>query len=49
MNEAILKLQREAERIASKLPLAEFYTRFKAPIAIARKLFYNDPGACASP
>ncbi|MGO9311852.1 MAG: hypothetical protein ACLQBD_20830 [Syntrophobacteraceae bacterium] len=45
MNEAVWKLQREAERIASKLPLPEFYKRFKAPIAVARKLFYNDPGA----
>ena len=45
MNEAVLKLQREAERIASKLPIPEFYTRFKAPIAIAKKLFYNNPGA----
>ncbi len=45
MNEAVWKLQREAERIASKLPLPEFYTRFKAPIAIAKKLFYNNPGA----
>jgi hypothetical protein len=45
MNEAVWKLQREAERIASKLPLPEFYKRFKAPIAVAKKLFYSDPGA----
>ncbi|MGA2401705.1 MAG: hypothetical protein ABSG91_08350 [Syntrophobacteraceae bacterium] len=45
MNEAIWKLQREAERIASRHPLPEFYTRFTAPLAIAKKLFYNNPGA----
>ena len=43
MNDAILKLQREAERIASRHPLPEFYNRFKAPVALARKLFYNHP------
>ncbi|SPF44475.1 conserved hypothetical protein [Syntrophobacter sp. SbD1] len=41
MNEVISKLQQEAQRIASKHPLAEFYTRFKAQIAISRRLFYN--------
>ena len=45
MNEVISKLQREAQRIASKHPLPEFYTRFKAPIAIAKRLFYKHPGA----
>ena len=45
MNDAISKLQREAQRIASKHPLPEFYTRFMAPLAIAKKLFYNNPGA----
>ncbi len=44
MNEVIWKLQREAQRIASKHPLPEFYTRFKAPLAIARRLFYNHRG-----
>jgi hypothetical protein len=44
MNEFTLRLQREAERIASKHPLPEFYTRFKAPIALAKKLFFNNPG-----
>ncbi len=36
-------MQREAERIASKHPIPEFYTRFKAPIAFARKLYFNHP------
>ncbi len=45
MNEVICKLQQEAERIASKHPVPEFYTRFKAPIAHSKKLFYNNPGA----
>lgn len=43
MNELIRRLQREAERIASKHPLPEFYVRFKAPIAFARKLYYTHP------
>jgi hypothetical protein len=36
-------MQREAERIAAKHPPPEFYTRFKAPIALARKLFFSNP------
>jgi hypothetical protein len=44
MNEVICKLQLEAQRIASKHPLPEFYTRFKAPLALAKRLFYNHPG-----
>ncbi len=44
MNEITCKLQREAERIASKHPLPKFYTRFKAPLAVAKRLFYNHPG-----
>jgi len=44
VNEVICKLQREAQRIASKHPLPEFYTRFRAPLAIARRLFYKHPG-----
>lgn len=44
MNEVASKLQREAERIASKHGLPAFYTRFKAPLAVARRLFYNHPG-----
>ncbi len=43
MRESIRRLQREAERIASKHPLPEFYTRFRAETAAARKLFFNDP------
>jgi hypothetical protein len=45
MNEVASKLQREAERIASRHPLPEFYIRFRAPLAIARRLFYSSPGA----
>jgi hypothetical protein len=45
LDEIICKLQQEAQRIASKHPLPEFYTRFKAPLAIAKKLFYNHSGA----
>ena len=44
MNGITSKLQREAQRIASKHPLPAFYTRFKAPLAVARRLFYNNPG-----
>jgi hypothetical protein len=43
MDEQTRRLQMEAERIASRHPLPEFYTRFKAPIAFARKLFYSHP------
>lgn len=43
MNEFARRLQQEAERIASKHPLPEFYTRFKAPIASAKRLFFNNP------
>jgi hypothetical protein len=43
MNELTLRLQREAQRIAAKHPPPEFYTRFKAPIALARKLFFTSP------
>jgi hypothetical protein len=43
MNEAITRLQREAERIAAKHRAPEFYIRFQAPIALARRLFYSDP------
>jgi hypothetical protein len=43
MNELVLRLQREAERIASKHPPPEFYVRFKAPIALARKLLFTCP------
>lgn len=43
MNEEIAKLQREAERIAARHPLPEFYIQFKAPIALAKKLYFNHP------
>lgn len=43
MNEFTLRLQREAERIASKHPPPEFYSRFKAPLALARRLFFTTP------
>ena len=43
MNEVITKLQKEAERIAARHPLPEFYVRFKAPIALARKLYFSHP------
>lgn len=43
MNEVNQRLQREAQRIASRHPMPEFYTRFKAPVALARKLFYGEP------
>ena len=43
MNEMVQRLQREAERIASKHPPPDFYTRFKAPHALARKLFFTSP------
>jgi len=43
VNDLILRLQREAEWIASKHPPPEFYTRFKAPLALARKLFFTNP------
>lgn len=43
MNETLLRLQREAERIASRHPMPEFYARFKAPLAQAKRLLYSDP------
>lgn len=43
MDEVIRRLQREAERIASKHSLPEFYTRFVAPLAVAKRIFYNHP------
>ncbi len=45
MNEVICKLQRQAQRIASKHPQPEFYSRFKAQLAAAKRLFYKHPGA----
>ncbi len=43
MNDLTRRLQREAERIASKHPIPEFYVRFQAPIAFARKLYFSHP------
>jgi len=43
MDEVFLKLQREAERIAAKHRQPEFYVRFKAPIALAKRLYYGHP------
>ncbi|MGV8074011.1 MAG: hypothetical protein AB2L11_05600 [Syntrophobacteraceae bacterium] len=43
MQELISRLQREAERIASKYQIAEFYIRFKAYMALSRKLYFSDP------
>jgi hypothetical protein len=42
-NELILRLQREAERIAAKQQLPEFYGRFKSQYALARKLYFTHP------
>jgi hypothetical protein len=41
MNEVTCRLQREAERIASRHRVPEFYRRFKAPIALARRLYFT--------
>ncbi len=43
MNDLSQKLQREAERIAARHPHPEFYVRFKAPSALARKIYYHHP------
>jgi hypothetical protein len=43
MHELILRLQREAERIAAKHQIPEFYIRFKAPMALARRLYFTSP------
>jgi len=43
MNQLALRLQREAERIASRHSLPAFYVQFKAPLALARKIFFSDP------
>lgn len=43
MNETARRLQREAERIASRHALPEFYTRFRAAISLSRKLFFGSP------
>ena len=43
MDDEIKKLQREAERIASRHKLPDFYLRFRAPMALARRLYHADP------
>lgn len=43
MNELVRKLQKESERIASRYPFPRFYAHFKAPMALARRLFFTDP------
>ena len=42
MDPWILKLQQEAIRIASRYRCPEFYVRFKAPMALARRLYFSD-------
>lgn len=43
MNEAAQRLQREAERIAAKHAMPEFYTRFRAALSLSRRLFFTSP------
>ena len=43
MNKLVLRLQREAELIASRYPCPSFYVQFKAPLALARKMFFSHP------
>jgi len=43
MNELVLRLQREAELIASRYPCPSFYVQFKAPLALARRIFFSHP------
>ena len=43
MNQLSQRLQREAERIAAKHPYPEFYVRFKAASALARKIYFHHP------
>jgi hypothetical protein len=43
MDELTKKLQREAERIAAKHQPPAFYVNFRAQIALARRLYYQDP------
>lgn len=42
MDPWILKLQQEAIRIASRYRRPEFYVRFNAPMALARRLYFSD-------
>jgi hypothetical protein len=41
MNEVTNRLQREAERIAARHRAPDFYIRFRAPMALARRLYFS--------
>jgi hypothetical protein len=43
MRDEIVKMQMEARRIAARSRRPEFYCRFQAPLALARKLFFTHP------
>ncbi|MGD9503652.1 MAG: HD domain-containing protein [Syntrophobacteraceae bacterium] len=43
MRDEIVRLQMEARRIAARSRRPEFYRRFQAPLALARKLFFTHP------
>jgi hypothetical protein len=43
MEAPILKLRHEAERIASKHRIPDFYLQFKAPLAAARSIYFKHP------
>jgi hypothetical protein len=43
MDELTQRLRREAQRIASRHGLPRFYLQFKAPLALARKIYFNHP------
>lgn len=43
MDPVTRKLKSEAERIASRHRLPEFYNRFRAPLAMARRIYYTHP------
>jgi hypothetical protein len=42
MNDVTCRLQREAERIAARHRVPEFYRRFRAPMAVARRLYFTN-------
>jgi hypothetical protein len=43
MDAATLKLRHQAERIAARHRLPDFYQQFRAPLALARTLYYSHP------
>jgi hypothetical protein len=47
MNDVTCRLQREAERIASRHRAPEFYSRFKAPMSLARRLYFMNADVIA--